>query len=388
MLRKGHASPMRVYSIRTTLDDKPVVKGDGNAVLTGVYMLVWYIASIIGTIANKQIVIQQAHTKATLKLPILLTLAHLISGLIMDLVILSKRNVSLKVKNDLLLASISVGAMLALGKMTTYFSYGLIPVSLTHTVKSSAPIFSALVALYIFKKPIDAAVYFALVTIAIGVTLSAVTEIEFKMFGFLAAMFATLTGVLHSALLKRVMKRYKEMDTIQLHYHVTISASIIMAICALVFSNEASDASKILNLDSEKPNKETYSASYFLLFSISILAQYVQTIMSTFVLSNVSVISHQVSNTLKRLVLIVSSIWFFKNPVGISNAAGILLALGGFFWYGIAMLRVSKSQSTAETPPVRFRTGNQWCDSLCYKLFPSKTYTLPVFTFDKKDTII
>ena len=101
-----------------------------NAVLVSIYLLVWISASVLGTILNKQIV-------KKFKFPITLTVMHLLAGYAFDLVLLKKNHIQTKVHGDTLLAALPVGIMLSLGKMFTYFSYGKIPVSLTHTVKVS-----------------------------------------------------------------------------------------------------------------------------------------------------------------------------------------------------------------------------------------------------------
>lgn len=246
--------------------------------------------------------------------------------------------------------------------------------------KSSSPIFSAIISLYIFKKQSDSNVYFSLLIIAIGVTLSAITEIEFQILGFLAAVFATLTGVLHSALLKRTMQHFEDSDTLQLHYHTTVTAVLLLLPFTLFM--EGRDIALSI-IEGESPFHLPYG-----LFLASILSQYIQTIMSTFVLSNVTVISHQVSNTLKRLIVIVCSVWWFQNSVSISNGIGMLLALGGFLLYGLSMLNISGRRSTAtETPPLRLRTGNSLCDWVCQQLFPNKVYSLPTFSFNTNQTL-
>lgn len=54
---------------------------------------------------------------------------------------------------------------------------------------------------------------------------------------------------------------------------------------------------------------------------------------SYLVLQRVSPVSHSVGNCVKRVVVIVSSIIFFKNPVSLINGVGTALALAGVFAY-------------------------------------------------------
>jgi hypothetical protein len=65
----------------------------------------------------------------------------------------------------------------------------------------------------------------------------------------------------------------------------------------------------------------------------SLVFQFVGNISSVGILSVVSVVSHQVATTLKRLVVIAVSILVFQNPVTLWNGIGIALAVAGFFLY-------------------------------------------------------
>jgi heme/copper-type cytochrome/quinol oxidase subunit 3 len=93
-------------------------------------MCIWFIAAVVSTISNKQLVM-------TFDFPIFLTVVHLASAWIFDWAMLKavRKAKSTRIRKDLLLATMPIGIMLALGKMLTYISYEHIPASLTHTVK-------------------------------------------------------------------------------------------------------------------------------------------------------------------------------------------------------------------------------------------------------------
>ena len=58
--------------------------------------------------------------------------------------------------------------------------------------------------------------------------------------------------------------------------------------------------------------------------------------LSFMVLSRVTPVTHSVGNCLKRVVVIVSSIMFFRTPVNPLNLAGTGIALAGVFAYSAA----------------------------------------------------
>ena len=74
-------------------------------------------------------------------------------------------------------------------------------------------------------------------------------------------------------------------------------------------------------------------AAQLLLFSVSL--HYLQNISSIYFLAHVSVLSHQVAQSLKRLLVIACSVLYFHTPVTALNCAGMSLALVGFFAYSL-----------------------------------------------------
>lgn len=63
---------------------------------------------------------------------------------------------------------------------------------------------------------------------------------------------------------------------------------------------------------------------------------FVQNAMAFTILSLVSPVTYSVANTLKRVFVIVLSIIWFRNPVSLTNALGIIIALTGIFLYNRA----------------------------------------------------
>lgn len=53
--------------------------------------------------------------------------------------------------------------------------------------------------------------------------------------------------------------------------------------------------------------------------------------------TGISAVTFSVGNTMKRVAVVVSSILFFKNPVGIMNWVGSGVAILGTYLYSLAM---------------------------------------------------
>lgn len=193
--------------------------------------------------------------------------------------------------------------------------------------------FSVLVTRLISKKLPSSGTLVSLIPITVGVTLSAVSEIQFDLWGFISAMIATFLGVLQSTYTKVSLQR-TAMDPMLFHLYTCV--------VALTFTLPGLAYTDLYTFSEQRRHGEDFTHQGgvpWLLIVISLLSHYLQNIASIYVLSEFHLLSHQVASTLKRLLVIVGAILYFQNPVSASNAMGILLALGGFFWYGTARSR-------------------------------------------------
>ena len=59
-------------------------------------------------------------------------------------------------------------------------------------------------------------------------------------------------------------------------------------------------------------------------------------------MDSMNAVSFSVANTMKRVAVIVSSVIFFQNPVGIMNWVGITVAIGGTYLYSLAARQAAK----------------------------------------------
>lgn len=303
----------------------------------------WYSSAVVGTVTNKKIM-------KVFPYPVALTVIHLCAGFLMDSFMVSRTYGRVVVRRDILWNCIPIALTLAFSKVLTYVSYGRVPVSLTHTVKSSSPIFSvALSQILGTHSSVSVDVLMTLVPITVGVTLSAFTEVEFQFFGFWAALLSSLVGVIQTILTKRVFEQ-TDCNPIFLHLHTTLMAlfsMIPLAILSEGFSVVSSWNTASPTLEDGVISNPVDIPAFQVplgLLCISVVSHYFQTISSTLVLSKLSVTSHQVFSTMKRLVVIIMSIMYFAHPVSWMNCIGMLLALSGFCSYGLVQMKLKKSR--------------------------------------------
>ncbi|KAI3428202.1 hypothetical protein D9Q98_006582 [Chlorella vulgaris] len=221
-----------------------------------------------------------------------------------------------------------LAAVHTLGNMLTNISLGSVAVSFTHTIKALEPMFSVLLsAMFLNDKP-SLPVLLVLLPIIGGVVLASTSELSFTWKGFLSAMGSNVTFQSRNVLSKKFMTKGKgSQDNINLFSLITIVSFFILAPVALltdglVFTPAAMAAAGIL--DTQLVMKRA-------LLSAICFHAYQQ--VSYMILQRVSPVTHSIGNSVKRVVVIASSILVFRNPVTSQNLIGTAIALAGVFAY-------------------------------------------------------
>ena len=230
-------------------------------------------------------------------------------------------------------------------KFLTYTSYGLIPVSLTHTVKALTPFFNVFIVFLWVGESVSFPTLLSLVPIVLGVIYASVNEIElfshflvicrFNGTGFICALLSTVIGVWQSIYLKMLMKFGFEKNFVcicVLWIKVKVHLCNGLLSCILLFP-------VVLVM-------EWRSVSFHHLqwgnIAISALLQYCSSISSYSVwlhcFGNIqamyllSSLSYSIASTFKRVsIIIVTSIVFHK-VLSIGNVAGIFVATVGMLF--------------------------------------------------------
>ncbi|RWW11223.1 hypothetical protein BHE74_00037732 [Ensete ventricosum] len=214
-----------------------------------------------------------------------------------------------------------------MGNLFTNMSLGKVAVSFTHTIKAMEPIFSVLLsALFLGEMP-TIWVLLSLVPIVGGVALASLTEASFNWAGFWSAMASNVTFQSRNVLSKKAMvKKEESLDNINLFSIITI-----MSFCLLAPATLFVEGIKVTPsfLQSAGLNfKEIYLISLLAALCFHAYQQ-----VSYMILARVSPVTHSVGNCVKRVVVIVTSVLFFRTPVSLINSLGTGVALAGVFLY-------------------------------------------------------
>ncbi|KAG8488125.1 hypothetical protein CXB51_018677 [Gossypium anomalum] len=287
----------------------------------GLLFGLWYIFNIYFNIYNKQ-VLKAFHY------PITVTAIQFAVGTILVTIMwtfnLYKRP---KINGAQLAAILPLAVVHTLGNLFTNMSLGKVAVSFTHTIKAMEPFFSVVLSAMFLGELPTLWVVASLVPIVGGVALASVTEASFNWAGFWTAMASNLTNQSRNVLSKKVMVNKEEsMDNITLFSIITIMSLILLAPVAIFMEGvkftPAYLQSAGLNV------KEVVVRSLLAALCFHAYQQ-----VSYMILQRVSPVTHSVGNCVKRVVVIVSSVLFFKTPVSPINSLGTGIALAGVFLY-------------------------------------------------------
>ncbi|KAI3763148.1 hypothetical protein L1987_53598 [Smallanthus sonchifolius] len=292
-----------------------------ETLVLGLLFGLWYLFNIYFNIYNKQVL-------EVLPNPVTMTAVQLAVG---TFIIFMTWALNLhkwpNISRRQLLAILPLAVMHTLGNLTTNMSLGKVSVSFTHTIKAMEPFFTVILSTTFLGEIPTPWVLSSLVPIVGGVILASLTEVSFNWPGFWSAMASNLANQSRNVLSKKLMvKKEESLDNITLFSVITIMSFFLFTPVALLVEGVKFTPSYLqsagLNI------KQVYIRS--LLASICFHA-YQQ--IAYMILQRVSPVTHSVGNCVKRVVVIVASIFFFRTPISLTNSIGTGIALAGVFLY-------------------------------------------------------
>merc|ERR1711937_23830 len=292
--------------------------------------LIWYTLSSTGSVLNKYIL-----TKYLPGYPTSLTFMHLlvITFLMPALNSLWRIPVAQSLSRRYTYRFI---LPLAFGKffssVASQFSIYKVPVSYSHTVKATMPLFTVMLTRMLFGDRHHAQVWMSLLPIVFGVALATVTELQFNWLGMISALASTAAFSLQNIYWKRVLKETR-MHHLRLLYLLS-RTSFIMLLPIWFFAD-----ARTLPFD-RKLTLSTHKNPLWVLVMLvcSGLIMFAQNIVAFTVISILTPVSYSVANAGKRIAVIVFSIVTLKNKVTPLNIAGMMISVTGVYVYNRATL--------------------------------------------------
>ncbi|XP_011097424.2 phosphoenolpyruvate/phosphate translocator 2, chloroplastic isoform X1 [Sesamum indicum] len=290
----------------------------------GSMFAIWYLLNIYFNIYNKQVL-------KVYPFPATVTAFQFGCGTVLILLMWALNlHPKPKVSRSQFAAILLLALGHTVGNLLTNVSLGKVAVSFTHTIKAMEPFFTVLLsALYFGERP-SIWVVSSLVPIVGGVALASFTEASFNWIGFGSAMASNLTNQTRNVFSKKLMVRKEEtLDNINLFSIITIISFLFLAPSAILLEGVKFSPSFLAT-----QGFNVKDLCIRLILSGFCFHTYQQ--VSYMILQMVSPVTHAVGNSVKRVVVIVSSVIFFQTPVSPINSLGTALALAGVFLYSRA----------------------------------------------------
>ncbi|XP_022800142.1 solute carrier family 35 member E1-like isoform X1 [Stylophora pistillata] len=215
----------------------------------------------------------------------------------------------------------------AFAAITAHVSIWKVPVSYSHTVKATMPVFTVILSRLILGETQSGAVYCSLIPIVGGVMIATVTELSFDMVGLLSALLATFTFAIQNIFTKKALRDLQLNHLRLLLLMATIASAMLLPVWALYDLRRI-----ILELESGKED----ILWLLVILTINGFLNFAQNMVAFTVLSLVTPLSYAVASATKRILVITVSIMFLRNPVSLYNGVGMLAAIFGVFLYNKA----------------------------------------------------
>ncbi|XP_038889392.1 phosphoenolpyruvate/phosphate translocator 2, chloroplastic-like [Benincasa hispida] len=306
-----------------------------NYLRLGAMFGIWYLLNIYYNIFNKQVL-------KAFPFPTTVTAFQFGCGtMIVNLMWALNFHHRPKINRSQFAAILPLAVAHTMGNILTNVSLGRVAVSFTHTIKAMEPFFTVLLsALFLAERP-TFWVVFSLVPVVGGVALASFTEASFNWIGFSSAMASNLTNQSRNIFSKKFMIHKEALDNINLFSVITIISFILLVPSALLLEGTKFSPSYLQLAVNQGLNIRELCIR--LLISGICFHSYQQ--VSYSILQEISPVTHAVGNSLKRVVVIVSSVLFFQTAVSPLNALGTGIALMGVFLYSRAKRMKSNLKS-------------------------------------------
>mmetsp|Transcript_10906 Transcript_10906/g.33435 ORF Transcript_10906/g.33435 Transcript_10906/m.33435 type:complete len:353 (+) Transcript_10906:73-1131(+) len=292
-----------------------------------VIMGAWFLSNGSTILLNKYIMAKDG--RVGFNFPLSLTMLHMFAQAVLAFLTIGAFNIIDKVvipKDVYFKKIIPISVFFCANIMLGNISLKLVPVSFMQTLKSLTPVFTACLQYVFFSSRLTRNAILALIPATFGVALSAMTELSFDMGGFVAAMLSCLFTGLKFVLSFALLGGKYKLDAVNLLFYMA-PPSVAMLLPLALWKESADVWAWTWSEERTHSDYTILIISAFLSFALNCTL--------FMVLKATSSVTVTIAGNLKTLLVIMISIYLFKNPVQAWNYVGMLMALVGITWYGL-----------------------------------------------------
>ncbi|KAI8886963.1 TPT-domain-containing protein [Backusella circina FSU 941] len=243
---------------------------------------------------------------------------------------------------------IPLSLFMTVGHIFSSVAISRIPVSLVHTIKALAPLFTVLFYRFVFKVHYSSKVYTALIPLIIGVILACSFTFSNSIIGLAFALGSCLIFVMQNIFSKKLLFKESKMGESNpnkldkmnmLFYSSSVAFSLMIPLWIY------SDATRFL-FDEATPLSitKTRLTVYFLLNGTT---HFAQNWFAFTTLAMSSPVTYSIASLVKRIFVIVMSIIWFGQQVSSTQTMGISLTFAGLWLYQKAKREIDQGEAKA-----------------------------------------
>eukprot|EP01035_Chromulina_nebulosa_P026336 gene26336-34453_t len=227
---------------------------------------------------------------------------------------------------------IPVAVLHTLTHIGAVVSLGAGAVSFTHIVKAAEPAISAALSAIVLKSFLPIPVYLSLLPVMGGVAIASMTELSFTWLGFGAAMVSNFASAGRGIVGKMSMGKPQgqNMNAANLYAVMTILATVLLTPLTLLIEGK-----QIIPTVQSIIAKGQFS-TVAIQTLLSAVFYYLYNEVAFLALDNVAPVTHALGNTIKRVVIIITSVVVFGNVLTTQGAIGSAIAILGVLLYSLA----------------------------------------------------
>lgn len=244
-----------------------------------------------------------------------------------------------KIDKSFIIALLGPALFHTIGHISACVSFSKVAVSFTHVIKSAEPVFSV-----VFSSALGTtyplSVWLSILPIVMGCSLAAVTEVSFNLGGLWGALISNVGFVLRNIYSKKSLQNFKQVNGLNLYGWITILSFFYLFPVAIFVEGSQWVPGYYKAIETiGKPS------TFYLWVMLSGVFYHLYNQSSYQALDDISPLTFSVGNTMKRVVVIISTVLVFRNPVRPLNGLGSAIAILGTFLYSQA---TSKKKAAVE----------------------------------------
>ncbi|ORX48783.1 TPT-domain-containing protein [Hesseltinella vesiculosa] len=312
----------------------------------------WYVASSMTNNTGKQIL-------NAFRFPVTLTFVQF--GLVACCCFLSARVFNAthirRPTLDIARTIVPLAIFLIVGHVFSSIAISRIPVSLVHTIKALAPLFTVMLYRFLFKVNYTSDVYVSLMPLTLGVILACSFTFSNNLTGLACALGSCLVFVTQNIFSKKILfkeaklgdRNPNKLDKMNVLFYSS-SISFLLMIPMWMYSEGHVFFGSPLQQDGHSSASTSLSTARLVYyFILNGTMNFGQNWFAFTTLSLTSPVTYSILSLLKRIFVITMSIVWFGQQVSWTQAFGIMLTFFGLWLYQRAKHDIDRSERSSPT---------------------------------------